>query len=124
MSSSNADKRSDASPPQEDVAGLFARFGGDARSYREFESKNVPPPRAVPSVAVAAVSVPVPAPAPAPAPVLEIASPVQAPPAAPEAPDVGTAPRELDVLFSRLAGTPLPGTDTAHPLMARWRRPN
>ena len=121
--SSNADKRSDAAPPQEDVAGLFARFGGDARSYREFESKSVPPPRAVPPVAIAAVA-PAPAPAPTPVPVLEMARPVQAPPVAPEAPEVGTAPRELDVLFSRLAGTPLPGTDTAHPLMARWRRPN
>lgn len=115
--SSNADKVGDASRPQEDVAGLFARFGGDARSYREFESKTVPPPRVVSPVAVAAVSVPVPAPAP------ELAPPVQASPTAPEAPDGDTAPRELDVLFSRLAGIPLPGADTAHPLMARWRRP-
>lgn len=113
--SSNADKVGDASRPQEDVAGLFARFGGDARSYREFESKTVPPPRVVSPVAVAAVPVPVPAP--------ELAPPVQASPTAPEAPDGDTAPRELDVLFSRLAGIPLPGADTAHPLMARWRRP-
>lgn len=109
----------DANVPQEDVTGLFRKFGGDAAAYKEFAPVDIP-----------AATRPV-APVPAPSPALHALAPgpVVAPAAEPlrvaanEAPVVPSAPRELDQLFARLdACTPVPAP-AAPGLMAHWRTP-
>lgn len=116
----------DASAPQEDVTGLFRKFGGDAAAYKEFAPADIP----------AATRPAAPAPAPAPSlPVLTPTPPAAASPpavtpaaeplpvAANEAPVVPSALRELDRLFARLdACTPIPAP-AAPGLMAHWRKP-
>jgi len=125
----------------EDVAGLFRKFGGNAKGYKEFE----PAPEAgqgqaawalIPGStgAAAAPAAPVAAPAaPAavPAPVAAAAAPRPLPPtpAPPPAPSTvaaspSGAPRDLDLLFARLAGRPQPPSEGAHGLMSRWRKPS
>jgi hypothetical protein len=124
----------DANAQQEDVTGLFRKFGGDAKAYKEFAPAEIPAAAhpAAPSVA--------PAPAPAPAPAsLHVMAPTPAAPvrqpavtpaieplpvAANETPPVPAAPRELDQLFARLdACAPIPAPAAARGLMAHWRRP-
>ncbi len=165
----------------EDVTGLFRKFGGDAKAYREFEP--APEPEAARQVAWAlvpggkpavegtepasvapapAVSAPVVAPAPAvpapkavmpaPAPAVfarnvaavavpfpasskpaavavpaPVAASVTAPVAATFAADShapsAAAPRPLDLLFARLAGTTGQAAPSQGPL-SRWRRPS
>ncbi|MDM0020204.1 hypothetical protein [Variovorax saccharolyticus] len=130
----------------EDVAGLFRKFGGDVKGYREFEPAPVAgqPPAAwtlipgagTPTQAAEPAPAPVaatpqptaPAPVPAPAPAPSIPAPRHAEPAAPPAvaapASAFAAPRELDLLFARLAGQP-PSTPTgSHGLMSRWRKPS
>lgn len=106
----------DAKAPQEDVTGLFRKFGGDAAAYKEFAPADIP--------AATRPIAPVPAPSPAlhalaPTPATGVTSPV----AAKEAPVVPSAPRELDRLFARLdACTPIPAR-MAPGLTAHWRKP-
>ena len=115
----------DANAQQEDVTGLFRKFGGDAAAYKEFAPSAIPadtrpslpaeppaPHRAPPT----SPSIPVPPRVVAPAvetlPV-EANEPLLAPP----------APRELDRLFARLdACAPAPAP-AARGLMAHWRKP-
>jgi hypothetical protein len=122
----------------EDVAGLFRKFGGDVKGYREFEPAPaagqpqaawtlIPgsgtPTQASPQARVpAAVSSQPAAPAPAmstPRPTEPAAPPIVAAPA----PAAGT-PRELDLLFARLAGQSPPTPAGSHGLMSRWRKPS
>ncbi|MDM0123170.1 hypothetical protein [Variovorax arabinosiphilus] len=116
----------DAKAPQEDVTGLFRKFGGDAAAYKEFAPADIP--------AATRPIAPVPAPLPAlhalaPAPAAGVTPPPVAPAAEPlpvaakEAPVVPSAPRELDRLFARLdACTPIPAR-VAPGLTAHWRKP-
>ena len=127
---------SDEQRQEEDVAGLFRRFGGDARSYKEFapiegaeraagswplvnggtRPADAPEPSPVPA--------PTPAPAPAPVPA-SLTTPAAAlftsTPAA--APSHDPAPRELDALFARLAGATDPAVGNGPGLLSRWRKP-
>jgi len=116
----------DANAPQEDVTGLFRKFGGDAAAYKEFAPADIPAPTrpaapaTVPSPTLHVLA-PTP-PAPASPPVVQPAA-EQLPVAANEAPVVPSAPRELDRLFARLdACTPVPAP-AAPGLMAHWRKP-
>ena len=123
----------------EDVAGLFRKFGGDAKGYREFEPAPAAgrPPTActlipgsvTPTQASEQAPVPValtsqPA---APAPAIReprYIEPATTPPPAAVPASTSAAPRELDLLFARLAGQP-PATPTgSHGLMSRWRKPS
>ncbi len=116
----------------EDVAGLFRKFGGDAKGYKEFEPAPevgqpqgawtlIPGASAAPAAPVPPAAVPAPAaPAPAPAPVPTPSAPA---PSAVAASPAGT-PRELDLLFARLAGQPQPAPEGGHGLMSRWRKPS
>jgi hypothetical protein len=115
----------DANAPQEDVTGLFRKFGGDAAVYKEFAPADIPAstrptvPATVPSPALHVLATP---PAPASPPVVQPAA-ERLPAAANEAPVVPSAPRELDRLFARLdACTPVPAP-AAPGLMAHWRKP-
>ncbi len=121
----------DANAQQEDVTGLFRKFGGDAGAYKEFAPAEIPAATrpAAPPVA------PVPSPAPAlhvlaPTPAAPVQHPVAAraveplPFAANEVPPMPSATRELDRLFARLdACAPIPAPAAARGLMAHWRRP-
>ena len=118
----------DAKAPQEDVTGLFRKFGGDAAAYKEFAPAHIPAttrpaepaPIPVPSPALHLLAPP--PPAPASSPVVQPAA-EQLPVAANEAPVAPSAPRELDRLFARLdACTPIPARG-APGLMAHWRKP-
>ncbi|MGJ7542845.1 BcsR/BcsP family cellulose biosynthesis protein [Variovorax sp. LT1R16] len=96
---------------QEDVAGLFRKFGGDATRYKEFAPAESPRTQgAWPLVngtrAAAETATP-------PAPVQALA-PAAAAPAA--------APRALDALFARLAGATPPTPAAGQGLMSHWRR--
>ncbi|MGJ7484912.1 hypothetical protein ACSFA2_06610 [Variovorax sp. LT2P21] len=114
----------DANAQQEDVTGLFRKFGGDAAAYKEFAPTDIP----------GATHPAAPAPAPslhalAPPPAAPVTPPVVQPAAEPlpvaanEAPVVPSALRELDRLFARLdACTPVPAP-VAPGLMAHWRKP-
>ena len=120
----------DANAPQEDVTGLFRKFGGDAAAYKEFAPADIP--------ATTRPAAPAPVSAPAPAPALQALAPVAATPVAPpvvtpaaeplpvaanEAPVAPSAQRELDRLFARLdACTPIPAP-AAPGLMTHWRKP-
>lgn len=112
-------------PEAEDVKSLFRKFGGDASGYKEFEplEDNSAAPAGwalMPGKGLAA-ALPPEAPAAALAP-LQPAAAIPAPssstPFAPMA-----APRELDLLFARLAGHDT-GADSGHRLLSRWRRPS
>ncbi|MDM0071930.1 hypothetical protein [Variovorax sp. J31P207] len=121
----------------EDVAGLFRKFGGDAKGYKEFEPAPevgqpqgawtlIPGSAGAPAAPAAAIAAPVP-----PAVVLEPAAPAPAPVPMPPAASLGAAaasptgmPRELDLLFARLAGQPQPAPEGGHGLMSRWRKPS
>lgn len=117
----------------EDVAGLFRKFGGDAKGYKEFEpALQVGRPPAAwtlipgsPGAPAAAVAPPAP-PAVVPEPAAAAAAPVPLPPA-PTSSAVAAVPtgtlRELDLLFARLAGQPQPAPEGGHGLMSRWRQP-
>lgn len=120
----------DTNAQQEDVTGLFRKFGGDAGAYKEFAPAEIP--AATQPVALAAAPVPAPPPtldalAPSPAtprpPIVEPA--VDAlPVAAEEAPVAAATPRELDRLFARLdACAPIPAPAATRGLMAHWRKP-
>jgi hypothetical protein len=116
----------DANAQQEDVTGLFRKFGGDAAAYKEFAPADIPAttrPAAPASATSPALHVLAPtAPAPASPPVVTPAA-EPLPVAANEAPAVPSAPRELDRLFARLdACTPIPAP-AAPGLMAHWRTP-
>jgi hypothetical protein len=121
----------------EDVAGLFRKFGGDARVYKEFAPQSeaglpaaewarvsgpregaTEPAAAAPVTPVRPASPVTSAAATAP-PAVTAHAPAQ--PAAVE-PPAGHAVRELDVLFARLAGQPPPRPEIGHGLMARWRK--
>ena len=116
----------DANAPQEDVTGLFRKFGGDAAAYKEFA------PADIPATTRPAALVPVSAPALqalAPVAATPVAPPVVTPAAEPlplaanEAPVAPSAQRELDRLFARLdACTPIPAP-AALGLMTHWRKP-
>lgn len=114
---------------QEDVAGLFRKFGGDATRYKEFApaespratggawplvngARHAPDAEARPPARPAA---PVVAPAPAVA--------VAAAAAVAEAPVTASVPRELDALFARLLGAAQPAAAAGQGLMSHWRRP-
>lgn len=116
---------------QEDVAGLFRKFGGDATRYKEFAPAESPRTQGawplVNGTRAAAETAPAPAPvqalapvaAPAPAaPVARVAAPVPTPAAEPAA----AAPRALDALFARLAGATPPTPAAGQGLMSHWRR--
>lgn len=126
----------------EDVAGLFRKFGGNSKGYREFEpapevgraqaawtlipgSTGAAAPQAAPAAPVAAAAAPL---AAIPEPVAAAPAPRPLPP--PPAPTAVTAspsgaPRDLDLLFARLAGRPQPSSsESAHGLMSRWRKPS
>lgn len=116
---------------QEDVAGLFRKFGGDATRYKEFAPAESPRAQgAWPLVngtraAAEAAPVPVPDPASVAPPVPVPATPVVAvvaPVPAPAAETAAAAPRELDALFARLAGATQPAPAAAQGLMSHWRR--
>ena len=120
----------DSNAQQEDVTGLFRKFGGDAGAYKEFAPAEIP--AATQPVALAAAPVPAPPPtlgplAPTPAtprpPIVEPA--VDAlPVAAHETPVAAATPRELDRLFARLdACAPIPAPAATRGLMAHWRKP-
>ena len=118
----------DANAQQEDVTGLFRKFGGDAAAYKEFAPADIP----------ATTRPAAPAPIPVPSPALHVLAPTPPAPASPpvvqpaaeqltvaasEAPAMPSAPRELDRLFARLdACTPVPAP-AAPGLMAHWRKP-
>ena len=120
----------------EDVAGLFRKFGGDAKGYKEFEPAAelgrpaaawtlIPGSPGAPAAPAAAVAPPAPpAVAPEPAAATAAAVPLSPAPAssAVTAAPSGT-PRELDLLFARLAGQPQPAPEGGHGLMSRWRKP-
>ena len=125
---------SDDKQQEEDVAGLFRKFGGDASSYKEFApvesaghaagswplvnggTRPADAP-ATPSAHASAAPVLAPLHPPSPAPVGLAVSPAAAP--LPNA-----APRELDALFARLAGTSEPAAAAGAGLLSRWRRPH
>ncbi|HET7157126.1 MAG TPA: BcsR/BcsP family cellulose biosynthesis protein, partial [Hyphomicrobiaceae bacterium] len=65
----------DANAQQEDVTGLFRKFGGDAGAYKEFAPAEIP-------AATRPVAPPV-APAPSPAPALHVLAPTPAAPVQP-----------------------------------------
>jgi len=112
----------DANAPQEDVTGLFRKFGGDAAAYKEFAPADIPATTrpAAPSPALQALA-PVAATPVAPPVVTPAAEPL--PLAANEAPVAPSAQRELDRLFARLdACTPIPAP-AALGLMTHWRKP-
>lgn len=111
-----------AKAQQEDVAGLFRKFGGDAAAYKEFaplEMPAAPAPVAAPSSTQQHPVAPVPAPAP---PAVALAA--EPPPlATDEAPAAPAAPRALDRLFARLDACPPAPASAARGLMAHWRTP-
>ena len=138
----------------EDIAGLFKKFGGDAKGYREFDHAPAEPggqesswrllpggrPANAPVAPVLApVAQPTPLPPP-PAPPPLVSPRVQAPaPVQPPAPAVAPAPatvhapaptaaptaaRPLDVLFARLAADTAAPAEAGHTLLSRWRRPS
>ena len=124
----------DTNAQQEDVTGLFRKFGGDAGAYKEFAPAEIP--AATQTVALAAA--PVSAPAPVPPPTLDALAPSPATPrppivepavdalpvAAHETPVATAKPRELDRLFARLdACAPIPAPAATRGLMAHWRKP-
>lgn len=124
----------DTNAQQEDVTGLFRKFGGDAGAYKEFAPAEIPAATQPVALAAAPVSVPVPVPAsaldalaPSPAtprpPIVEPA--VDAlPVAAHETPVAAATPRELDRLFARLdACAPILAPAATRGLMAHWRKP-
>ncbi|MDN8615823.1 hypothetical protein [Variovorax ginsengisoli] len=122
----------------EDVAGLFRKFGGDAKGYKEFEPAPevgqpqgawtlIPGSPAAQAAAIAAPALPAAAPEPAAAAAAPAPAPVSTPwapaPSAVAASPTGT-PRELDLLFARLAGQSQPAPEGGHGLMSRWRKPS
>lgn len=123
----------DANAQEEDVTGLFRKFGGDAGAYKEFAPADIPAATRPAAPTAAPVPSPAQATAPhvlAPTPAAPVQHPVVAPTVDPlpvvvnEAPTVPTAPRELDRLFARLdACAPIPAPAAARGLMAHWRRP-
>jgi hypothetical protein len=117
----------DDGAPQEDVTGLFRKFGGDAAAYKEFAPQEIPAlvsPVAAPPAAVApaksatprkAVSATVPARA--------SEAPTLVPPSTDSLP-TAAAPSALELLFARLDGRPaVPVPVAARGLMAHWRKP-
>ncbi|MDM0035418.1 hypothetical protein QTI33_25015 [Variovorax sp. J22P271] len=118
----------------EDVAGLFRKFGGDAKGYKEFEPAPevgqpqgawtlVPGSPGAPAAPAAAVTAPAPrAPDPEPAAAAPAPTPAGPAPSAVAASPAG-APRELDLLFARLAGQQQAASEGGHGLMSRWRKP-
>lgn len=114
---------------QEDVAGLFRKFGGDATRYKEFAPAESPRAQGawplVNGTRAAADTTPAPAPVQAlaavAAPAAVVAVPVPTPTAAPAA-VAAAAPRELDALFARLAGATPPTPAAGQGLMSHWRR--
>ncbi|MGJ7520044.1 hypothetical protein ACSFA0_06060 [Variovorax sp. LT1P1] len=122
----------DANAQQEDVTGLFRKFGGDAAAYKEFAPSAIPADTR-PSAPAEPAEPPAPpsalhraTPAPSSIPVLPrvVAPAVEAlPVAANEVSATPLAPRELDRLFARLdACAPAPAP-AARGLMAHWRKP-
>jgi hypothetical protein len=115
---------------QEDVTGLFRKFGGDAAAYKEFAPQQIPAsanPVATPPVKRAGAQKVVQAAAPASvheAPAF-VPPPADAlPTAAAVAPTEAAAPSALDLLFARLDGQPaVPAPVVARGLMAHWRKP-
>ena len=120
----------DTNAQQEDVTGLFRKFGGDAGAYKEFAPAEIP--------AATQPAAPAAAPAPAPASALDALAPSPATPrppivepavdalpvAAHETPVATAKPRELDRLFARLdACAPIPAPAATRGLMAHWRKP-
>ena len=93
---------------REDVASLFRKFGGDASEYREFAPVAGPAATTPVPAPVAPVAASTPIPAVEPTGVAPLAA-------------SSAAPRELDVIFHRLASMPLAGAP-ASGLMAVWRR--
>lgn len=118
----------------EDVAGLFRKFGGDAKGYKEFEPAPevgqpqgawtlIPGSPAAPAAAIATPVSPTVVPEPATSAPAPVPTPLAPAPSAVAAPPAGT-PRELDLLFARLAGQPQPAPEGGHGLMSRWRKPS
>jgi hypothetical protein len=104
----------------EDVAGLFRRFGGDAKGYKEFAPAEIGPHPSGTWPLVGGLR-----PGPAPGGTAAVAGQAPPVPPAPAPADAGgsAAPRELDVLFARLAGAERPAAPVGQGLMSRWRRP-
>lgn len=122
----------DANAQQEDVTGLFRKFGGDAAAYKEFAPSAIPADTR-PSAPAEPAEPPAPPTAlhrasptspPIPVPPHVVASAVEALPDEANEPLVAPpAPRELDRLFARLdACAPAPAP-AARGLMAHWRKP-
>lgn len=115
---------------QEDVAGLFRKFGGDATRYKEFAPAESPRAQgawplvngARGAADAAALPASVSAPAPAPAPAAPVAVVPAAAPAAEPRTETAAPPRELDALFARLAGASQPAPAAGQGLMSHWRR--
>ena len=115
---------------QEDVAGLFRKFGGDATRYKEFAPAESPRAQGawplVNGTRGTAEAAPAPAPVvppvPAPAAAAVAVAPVSTLVAAPAAETAAAAPRELDALFARLAGATPPTPAAGQGLMSHWRR--
>lgn len=120
----------DTNAQQEDVTGLFRKFGGDAGAYKEFAPAEI--------AAATQPAAPAAAPAPAPASALDALAPSPATPrppivepavdalpvAAHETPVAAATPRELDRLFARLdACAPILAPAATRGLMAHWRKP-
>jgi len=116
----------DADAQQEDVTGLFRKFGGDAAAYKEFAPADIPAttrpaaPAPVPSPALPVRATTPPAPA---SPAVVQPAPMPGPLAAHEASVVPSTPRELDRLFARLDACTPAVAPAAPGLMAHWRKP-
>lgn len=112
---------------QEDVAGLFRKFGGDATRYKEFAPAESPRAagswplvngaRSAPEAEARPPAAAQPAPVVTPAPTVAVAAPVA------ETTGTASAPRELDALFARLLGAAQPAAAAGQGLMSHWRRP-
>lgn len=109
-----------AQAQQEDVAGLFRKFGGDAAAYKEFAPLEMPAAPAPVATPPSTQRHPV-APAPPPPAVALAAEP--RPLATDEAPASCAAPRALDRLFARLDACPPAPASAARGLMTHWRTP-
>lgn len=118
---------------QEDVAGLFRKFGGDATRYKEFAPVESPRAagnwplvngaRSAPEAEARPPAAAQPAPVVTPAPTVAVAAPAPAPAPVAETTGTASAPRELDALFARLLGAAQPAAAAGQGLMSHWRRP-
>lgn len=119
----------DDEPQQEDVAGLFRKFGGDVAAYKEFAPAELPAsahPAVTPPMPSASVKTAPPAVAQAPDAAPAFVSPSNDPLAAAVASFSSEAagPSALELLFARLDGrSAVAAPAAARGLMAHWRKP-